>query len=493
MMNVAMYLRKSRVDIDLEEKEGVDTLSKHKKMLFDYAKKNNLNVIDIFQEVVSGDGLLHRKEMLELLKRVEERKYEGILCVDLERLGRGSKREQGIIEETLKEFNVLIITLRKTYDLANEFDEEYLEFETFMSRRELKLIKRRMQRGTLQSVKEGNYVNGNLPYGYHRVMENGKVTIKINEKEAEIIKLIFKMRLEGNGYTKISNHLKTFPDVKPIKEYYISYILKNKFYIGYIQYGKRRYHKTKEGKTKVTFNDTFIEVKGKHSPIIDEETFNQVNRLTQSKVKNNLELKNYFSPILRCGLCGCSMVTTSVKTSKQKIMYLRCNSKRLSEKCGASVIRFDRVERMILKEIEKIIGDEQFRVQEEYSTEAINTTITMLNRSVEECDKQRLKLFELVEKEVYDTHTFIERSEELKKRKTSLLNALKEQQKEKERIIKLNQQRNHLKPSLMNFMEIYHSLDTYGKNDLIKTVIEKIYFYSLKKKDEINLKINFRF
>ena len=55
-MNVAMYLRKSRAD----ENNPLETLERHKEILLSYAKDNNLTVIDIFEEVISG-GMLCTK------------------------------------------------------------------------------------------------------------------------------------------------------------------------------------------------------------------------------------------------------------------------------------------------------------------------------------------------------------------------------------------------------------------------------------------------
>ena len=104
----------------------------------EYAKNNNLNIVKIRKEIVSGDKLFNRPEMMQLLKEVEEKKYDSVLVIDIERLGRGNMQEQGLILETFKESDTKIITPLKIYDLNNEIDEEHTEFETFMSRRELK-------------------------------------------------------------------------------------------------------------------------------------------------------------------------------------------------------------------------------------------------------------------------------------------------------------------------------------------------------------------
>lgn len=108
-MNVAMYLRKSRAD----ENNPLETLERHKEILLSYAKDNNLTVIDIFEEVISGGMLYNRTEMLKLLDAIPSHIYDAVLCIDLDRLGRGSAADSEKIFDVLKENDVKIITLKK--------------------------------------------------------------------------------------------------------------------------------------------------------------------------------------------------------------------------------------------------------------------------------------------------------------------------------------------------------------------------------------------
>ena len=160
----ALYLRKSRSDDP--EKSVEETLRRHREILDKYAIENGIDVKpeDIYEEVVSGESLYSRPEMLRLLESVESGAYEGVLCMDIDRLGRGKTSDQGIILETFKYSNTKIITPNRQYDLNDEFDEDYAEFEGFMAHRELKMIKRRMQRGIQKTIEEGGYL-ANAPYG----------------------------------------------------------------------------------------------------------------------------------------------------------------------------------------------------------------------------------------------------------------------------------------------------------------------------------------
>ena len=112
MKQYAMYLRKSRA----EQCQTIEeTLRKHKETLLEYAVKNNINIAkeDIYEEVVSGESLYARPQMLKLLEKVSNRYYCGVICMDIDRLGRGGMSDQGIILETFKQSDTQILTPSK--------------------------------------------------------------------------------------------------------------------------------------------------------------------------------------------------------------------------------------------------------------------------------------------------------------------------------------------------------------------------------------------
>ena len=166
---VALYLRKSRD----EENESKDvTLARHENLLRDYCKRNKLHIVEVYKEVVSGESIANRPEMQRLLDDVDAGLYTGVVCVEIERLSRGNQLDQVEILEVFKNSNTKIYTLQKIYDLSKEeIDEEFFEFSLFMSRREYKIIRRRMERGRAQAMKEGYYTGSITPYGYTKVKD----------------------------------------------------------------------------------------------------------------------------------------------------------------------------------------------------------------------------------------------------------------------------------------------------------------------------------
>lgn len=209
-MQYLIYLRKSRADQEAELRGEGETLARHEKALLELARRQHLPIADIYREVVSGETIASRPMMQQLLSEVEQGIWNGVLVMEVERLARGDTIDQGIVAQAFKLSDTKIITPIKTYDPNNEFDEEYFEFGLFMSRREYKTIKRRLNNGRQASVKEGKYVGNRPPYGYERIkIENDKgFTLKPLEKEAQVVRMMFRWYAYGaHGISTIADQL----------------------------------------------------------------------------------------------------------------------------------------------------------------------------------------------------------------------------------------------------------------------------------------------
>ena len=170
-------------------------------------------------------------------------------------------------------------------------------------------------------------------------------SLKINPKEADMVKLIFKLYCDGKGLVYISEQLYKL-GFKPRRGTYfakssLAHILTNPIYIGKIKYtDKATTKKVVDGKiTRVrNENKRVIYVDGLHEPIISLDTWN----IAQNIRKNNLidkskidtSLKNPMSSILKCGLCGMSL--ERVTYSKRNDVRILC--RRCKENVGSNII-----------------------------------------------------------------------------------------------------------------------------------------------------------
>jgi len=500
-MNVCIYLRKSRAEENISVEE---VLNKHKTTLLAYAQKYNYNILDIKEEIISGESITRRPKMLELLREVEDNKYDAVLVMDIDRLGRGNMREQGLIFETFKEYNTKIITPNKIYDLDNEFDEEYSEFEAFMARRELKIIKKRLQRGRMKSLEQGNYISPYAPYGYDRDVVNK--TLTINKEQANIIKLIFDLYVnKGYGDTKIANYLKenkicnkhgnTNWDKTTIRK-----IIQNPVYIGKIVWNKRKYKYLDNGNRTSSFRNkkdwTIFE--GKHKPIIDEKTFYKAQELTKERYVPHLhtdrQLKNPLAGIVKCGVCGATM---TMRSHKNKPNILRCYKGCRDVKSSYLYLVEERVLSITVKELEKI----KFNFEYENNNRLSNTELNVLkdaiktkNKQLDTLKLQKEKLYDLLEQGIYDNDTFLNRMNTLSQKITTVNNDITKLDRKIIEIQNRENMKSNIIPEINNSIKfiktLYSELNPEQKNEFLKSIIDKVVYNKDKDADNNGFKLD---
>ena len=210
---VLLYSRKSRTDDPLMSVEEV--LAKHETILDEWAEKYlgaKVPETNKYREVVSGETLDDRPEILKVLSLKESPKYKAILIVEVQRLSRGDLEDAGRLIKLLRYTNTLVITPQKTYDLRDEYDRDAFERELKRGNEFLEYQKKIMSRGRLLSVQQGNFIGNKAPYGYDKVaVKEGKRTchtLAINETEAAVVRMIFDMYVtEDLGRVTIARRL----------------------------------------------------------------------------------------------------------------------------------------------------------------------------------------------------------------------------------------------------------------------------------------------
>ena len=322
--------------------------------------------------------------------------------------------------DAFKENKMKIITPLKTYDLENEMDEELTEFKTFFSRRELKTINRRMQGGRVRSVEEGNYIATNPPYGYDISFIKKSRTLKKNEFESKTVgKLIFKLYIEGNGASFIANELNTLGYKTKLANNFspssVLTIIKNPVYIGKIAWKRKDIKKSKTpGKvkdTKLRDKSEWIIADGKHEAIIDIKTWNLAQEILKGRYHIPYQLANApvnpFAGLITCGICGKKMVMRNVRG----INRLMC-----TYKCGNKSYKFKPIEEECLKSLKSYLTNYTATIKNETSEDDIDiysNQISMLKKELTTLNNQKLKLFDLLERNIYDENTFLERSKNI--------------------------------------------------------------------------------
>lgn len=491
----AIYLRKSREDIESEKYGEGETLARHEKILTTLASTRNLTIGKIYREVVSGETISERKEMQKLLKDVENEKWTGVLVVEVERLARGDTADQGRVSKAFKYSHTKIITPVKTYDPDNEFDEEYFEFGLFMSRREYKTINRRLQRGREVSVSEGKFVGNIAPFGYDRIkLKDSKgYSLSINQYEAPIVKEIFRLyTFESNTINSVAKQLNNM-NLKPriSNEWTISSIkdiLSNPTYIGKIVWNRRKQKKkTKNGHLIISRprNQEYLIYDGLHEPIVDTKTWEIVQdkrKQNTPKVKHSNIVQNPLVGLVFCDKCGKPMQRRPYNKADKPATLMCSNSK-----CDNISSKLYIVENKIIEALK--IWLENYKINYDIKSNSNTDNNNLIEQSIsstkKELEKENTKLnkiYDFLENGIYNKDEFISRSKSIKenikrlekksKEYTELLSKNNETQQKKEIMI----------PKLENVIDLYYKLEcSEDKNILLKSILAKVTYLKTQK------------
>lgn len=491
----AIYLRKSRADMEAEAKGEGETLARHEHILLDLANKKGLKIGKIYREIVSGETIEARPEMQKLLADVKKGKWKGVLVVEVERLARGETMDQGIVSKAFKISETKIVTPMKTYDPNNEFDEEYFEFGLFMSRREYKVINRRLQRGRVMSVNEGKYVGSVAPFGYDRVKIKGDkgYTLRKNS-EANTVKIMYDLyAYDDLSIHEVARKLNEM-GLKPRKndEWSVASVkdmLANPVYIGKIKWNARKevkvYKHEKLVKTRPR-NDDYILVDGLHKAIIDDKTWKIVSAkrsLNSAPVVHNNVVQNPLCGLVICAKCGKKMKRRSYsKYSKEPTLYCA------NTKCDNVGSKFHYVEEKVLDGLKKWLEQYRFDYQQHIEKinhnkiESIKETIESLEAEAKKENDKLLSIFNFLEDGTYTKEMFKARSEAVSQNVARINNSIEEYKTKLEQEKIVDKEKEVLVPKIENLLDVYDLLQTAEeKNDLLKTVLTQVTYLKTEK------------
>lgn len=487
----AIYLRKSRADLEAEKLGEGETLARHRKILEELAARKGYYIGEVYTEIESGETIAGRPKMQKLIEDCYAGKYKGILIVEVTRLSRGNQGDAQTIMDCLKYSNmnngVLVITPTKTYDVAHsQEDEEYMEFELFMSRREYKMIHKRMDRGRKQAVVEGNYMGTFRPYGYNIVKTKTKRTLVPNEAEAPYIKKIFEWSAKDNlSNFEIAKRLTAMgvPTYKGDTEWSkdtIKNYLMNPVYIGKVRWNHRMQIKTmSNGEIKIgrprIHTDQYMLYDGKHikDALVDEETFKAVQKkFHKDRTRSNLKLVNPLAGLIRCKKCGKAMRYRSrVKDRYDRFIHVN-NTAGCTVK---SVIASDVID-AVTHGLKKYIEDFELKIENtpDINKDTIDKQIEDLEKEIRKIEKKKAKLFDSWEDEQITNNEFVERKaihneriETLQKQIEELEYAIPEKLEFEEMLLLLSDA----------FIAVRdEELDAGSKNEFLKRIISKIEF-----------------
>ena len=323
---VGLYIRLSREDGDKEESSSV---TNQREILKRYVSEQpNFFIVKEYVDDGWTGANFDRPKFKEMIADIEAGIIDTVIIKDLSRLGRERLGVGHYTEIYFPEHNVRYIALLDNIDTY--FDagmNDMAPFKGVINDMYVRDISKKIRSSLIERKKAGNFLGVTAPYGYQKD-PNNKFHLIINEKEAEVVKRVFRLYLEGNGLTRIAQILTK--DGIPVpgesrdigktrrtalysswKQTTIRRILDNRVYLGeLVQFKRRKINYKSKRRITVPEEERYI-CRGTHETIIDEESFNAVqNILKKNKSFKGSKHDYLFKGLLFCSECGARLNVT---------------------------------------------------------------------------------------------------------------------------------------------------------------------------------------
>ena len=312
--------KKVRVAAYARVSDGKEAMLKSLSAQVNYYKKLiSENHMWDFVGVYSDEALTgtkdSRAEFQQLLKDCRAGKIDMIITKSISRFARNTVTLLETVRE-LKAIHVDVFFEEQNIHSISGDGEMILSFLASFAQEESRSTSENMKWRIQKDFNEGLIWGGKSCLGYR--LENKKLTVIPDE--AEIVRLIFQLYIEGLGADTIGKVL----DRKGVKPKFsskwsrstIMQIIANYNYTGdlILQKTFRDNHLTKRKVINTGELDQYL-VKNNHVAIISHEVFDKAQRIRKEKRKRSISpsiQKHYpFKGMMRCGVCGRAYVRKS--------------------------------------------------------------------------------------------------------------------------------------------------------------------------------------
>ncbi len=326
-----------RISVDEELDKDNTSIENQKNIISDFCKKKfpKSSVKFFVDRDRSGYTFEQREDYQKLRKKLLGGKNLKILIVkDFSRFSR--RNSKGLVElEDLRDAGVRIISIGDSIDYPTFDDWMAIQFRFLINEMPVTDASKKVRTVIKRRQEEGEWIC-TVPYGY--VITNmKKQEIAIVPDEAEVIKKVFSLYIEGWGYKRIANYLTEqkipTPRMKEKErieargdEYKrkqtktvwslvtIQGILTNDFYIGTLRQHKYKRKKINGSDVKVNPEENYV-FENHHEPIIDNKTWlltqDLLKQRTASHYRGIKKYDNVYSGFMFCGDCGSPMFSMS--------------------------------------------------------------------------------------------------------------------------------------------------------------------------------------
>lgn len=341
------YIRLSYTD---DKDNESDSVANQRKLLDSFIA-NNPDIEVVSEKVDDGwSGVIFdRPEFKEMMDEIEAGNINCVIVKDLSRLGREYIQTGRYLRRIFPAYGVRFIAVNDNIDtLKDSGDDLMVSLKNIINDAYCHDISVKTRSALSTKRADGDYVGACTVYGYRKSEEN-KNRLVIDEYPADVVREIFKMKLDGISAAKIAEELNNLGILSPI-EYKkdrglphptggfadkadakwsattVIRILKDEIYTGVLIQGKQGTfnHKLKNLIDKP--ESEWVRTANAHDAIIHERDFDLVQRIINLDTRTSPggDKVYLFSGILICGCCGNRMTRKTDRYKGKAYHYYYC-------------------------------------------------------------------------------------------------------------------------------------------------------------------------
>ena len=345
----ALYSRLSHDD-DMQSESN--SITHQKAMLENYATAQSFpNVRHYIDDGYAGTNF-YRPGWKQMIEDIEAG-YVGIVIVkDMSRVGRDYLQVGFHTEVMFKEHGVRFIAISNNIDTDDRESAEFAPFLNIVNEWYARDVSRKVRAVNHAKASSGKPLTSILPYGYMRDPDD-KNRWLVDEPAAEVVRRIFRMAIDGMGLMQIAKAL-TMEKVETPSYHYATYrlpegkttqydlsnphlwnqrsistILSRLEYVGSTVNFRTAKESYKDKRIKMKPKEDWMVFPNSHEPIIDQETFDTVQRLRDTPRRaDKTGEPNPLTGLLFCADCGKKMYNSR---SADKIIGLDSGETRIKK------------------------------------------------------------------------------------------------------------------------------------------------------------------
>jgi len=387
-MKVSIYIRVSTED---QAREGY-SLEVQREYLEAYAMREGYEVFKVYCDDGISAYSTRRPALQKLLADAKAKRFELVLVHKIDRFSRNLRDLLNLVDE-LSVCGVGFKSVTEPFDTTTSAGKLMFQQLGSFAEFERNRISERVFPGMVKGVQQGNWQGARFsPFGYSYSKE--KKLLEIDKREADIVKLIYTMYLAGKSTHEICEYLnRKKHQTRTGKQFYTKFIgdiLKNRIYTGRIVWNKKHYDKNQKTKKHYKYikNDPskIIIAQGKHKLIIDEQDFEEVQKLLANKTRTwrpRAKTKEYFlTGLLTCAKCnhkynGVSSISNH-RTNKKKRWY-RCSGPYANHiRCTNRSVKAEDIEPEVTKIVAQLIQNDRLK-QSQWMSGTLPKTVNFTN------------------------------------------------------------------------------------------------------------------